>query len=192
MNLFERPHALPSSLATRRRPSHSVIVRFVVTAFLLLIIAHLLLSSEAGHRRRFTCAVCRLNRVDDSSKFTGTATRFQESTCSKWYPANIESSHDHVWVRSSTIAILNYYGQTIGIGDNDEVPGRVIWRLTPEQQVSVYKRFSDPMEAKALFTSLTAPDIVTNHRDFDALASLRNWMDSASSEPWQSDAELKR
>lgn len=166
-------------------------LKYSVAILLALVVGHFLLSGHAGNRRRHTCAVCRLERIDYMSKLTGTTSTYRESTCSKWYQGNIESSHNHVWVRASTIALLNFYGQTIGIGDNESVPGRVIWRLDPDEQLELYRHFHDPIAARALFVSFTDPDMLVNRRDFAVLGSLREWIDADYSGSWQLPGEAK-
>ena len=122
-----------------------------VTCLGIALLTHLFLIGHATNRRHYTCAICRLNRVDYTSVITGRVRNsFRESSCSKWYRDNIESDHEHIWVRSSTIGLVNFYGQTVGVGDNDETPGRVIWRLSPDQQIELYKHFDDPLQAKRL------------------------------------------
>jgi hypothetical protein len=94
-------------------------------------------------------------------------------------------------VRASTIALLNFYGQTIGVADNESVPGRVIWRIDPDQQIALYKHFRDPKDARALFVSLTDPEMLVNRRDFAVLRSLRAWIDADYSGPLQLPIESK-
>ncbi len=104
---------------------HHKILVFVILCLAIAVVGHLLLSSHAANRRRHTCSICRLNRVDYTSTITGRVrSTSSESSCSKWYSANVESDHDHIWVRSSSIGLVNFYGQTIGVGDNNETPGR--------------------------------------------------------------------
>lgn len=43
-----------------------------------------------------TCLICRLRRVDTTSA-QQTTTNYEENECSRWYAANVESHHKHVW-----------------------------------------------------------------------------------------------
>lgn len=165
----------------RRRRIAIVVGACLVTA----VLAHLFLSSDAANRYYFTCAICRLNRVEYTSTLTGfTHTTSNETSCSKWYRVNVEPNHSHMWIRSSTTGFINYYGETIGIADHDERPGRVIWRLSPDQQIELYRHFDDPMQAKSLFTNLAQPESMVDRGDFSILHSLRQWTDSGFQGQW--------
>lgn len=176
---------------TERPVSRATILQCVAVIVFVLIVCQILLGSYAGNRLRHTCAVCRLNRVDYTSRLLGTTkTTYDESDCSVWYQTNVEAEHGHIWVRSPTMALLDFYGQTIGVGDNEETPGRVIWRLSSKEQIDIYKHASDPMEARHLFESLAEPTSQTENKDFEILHSLREWIDSGFAGDWKSPVEL--
>lgn len=162
------------------------------TSLGIVFITHLFLSGHAANRLHQTCAICRLNRVDYTSTITGrTRSRVAETSCSAWYREKSEDQHDHVWVRSPTVGLVNFYGQTIGVSDNDETPGRAIWLLSPNQQIEIYEHFDGRLEAKALFTALAHPEAWDDRADFSIVYSLRQWADSGFQRSWQAPVELR-
>lgn len=184
--------SLPSA-EKRQVGNRNKALALLVACVIIIVVAHLLLSSHAVSRRYYTCATCRTSRIDYTSELTSrTHSVLTQSLCSKWYQANIESHHNHLWVRSSTVGLINYYGQTIGVSDNDEMPGRVIWKLSPDQQLELYKHFDDPLRAKTLFTGLAQPEALVDRNDFSVLNSLRQWADSGFQEQWHGPNALMK
>ncbi len=68
----------------------------IVAAVLGVILVLALGSYEAGTSLSHTCVLCRLGRVD-TTLFGLTHSTFYENECSRWYPANVELSHAHIW-----------------------------------------------------------------------------------------------
>jgi len=185
MNTGENISA-PSNAKSPRRPRYRRRwVEGVVVAGLLLLIAHLVLGSRAGYRQRHTCVVCRLERVDRNWRYWTTTSAYRKTACSQWYAANVEPAHRHVWAPNSSHVVFDFYGRAIGAGSNDERPGRAVWRLTPDEQIEVYRRLANPLEAKAIFLSLTDPAVMKDRQDFAIVASLRAWMESGFEGDWQ-------
>ncbi len=98
-----------------------------------------------------TCLICRLTRVDTTSA-QQTTTKYEENECSRWYAANVEPHHMHVWEDSTCTFVSNADGTPAFVGCN---PGRfAIWLLSPETQLAVYQHFKKPIDARDLFLSL--------------------------------------
>ncbi|MEZ6060390.1 MAG: hypothetical protein R3C19_08520 [Planctomycetaceae bacterium] len=171
--------------ALHQMPSRRKRLEYAIAAVTLVAIGHLLLGSYNGYRHRFTCVVCRLERADYRSRLRSSASTYNETSCSKWYQSHVEGSHDHVWSPSATMALVNFYGQTIGVGDNFDLPGRAVWKLTPDQQRSIYEHFSNPLDAQVLFVSLTDDAVMKDRTDYRIVDSLRAWMESGFAGSWR-------
>lgn len=166
-----------------------------IIAILLVLGIDMLMRGPAAYRQHFTCVICRLSRTEVKWKNDPTEITFHDNSCSKWYPAHVEPSHEHLWSKGATVATLNFYGQVIGVGDNFDHPGRAIKQLTPEEQIEIYKHFSDPLVAKHVFISLMDPDVMKhydNRGDYLITNSLKAWVDSGCSGPWKDPLEKKR
>jgi hypothetical protein len=113
-----------------------------------------LLGIPVYSRRPFTCAVCRADRVDVHCLGL-TWSNQEETDCSRWYRANVEHSHSHIWSKCG-------YCQRFGIpglgGGYSCFTGAPIAMLSRTLQVEIYQRFEDPLEAKRLFVRLGRGD----------------------------------
>ena len=138
-----------------------------------------------GVSARHTCVICRAQRADLIYFGKTWQSEYSETACTAWYRNNVEPAHKHVWVRSISVGIPNLYGQNIGIGTNHQRPGRAIWRLTPQEQISIYQHLPDPLEAKRLFISLAQPPATNGGNDLFILHNLRAWIDSGFNGSWQ-------
>jgi hypothetical protein len=122
-------------------------------------------------RRRHTCVVCRLERVDYQYGPVPIS-RYIETECALWYRSYVERSHKHVWEPHACKYLSNIFGIAPGWSCN---PGaHPICRLRASLQLEVYQHFRDPLEAKLLFLSIVDPEVV-NHRlgaDDDSLDQL--------------------
>ena len=161
------------------------ITDWAVVAVLLVILTAMLLGTPAWHRHRHTCVICRLERTDVTSPFGQTTSTFRETSCSKWYAAHVEATHEHIWAANPTMQSVNAYGVVGGAGDNEARPGRVIWRLTPDEQMELYKHFSQPLQAKRLFISLTTPKVMRGRGDMAILGALQAWRDAGFTGGWE-------
>ncbi len=173
----------------RKRWYELTATEWAVVAITFLILMVLLHDIPAWYRHRHTCVVCRLERTDVTSPFGGKSSVFRETACSDWYAANVEPNHEHVWSGHSAMVILNAYDQAVGAADNVERPGRAVWRLTPEEQVEIYRHFPDPLKAKDVFVSLTSPQVMQDRRDLSIADSLGEWIDSDFPGEWEPPAE---
>ena len=98
-----------------------------------------------------TCLICRLTRVDTTSA-KQTTTKYEENACNRWYAANVEPHHMHVWEVSTCTFGSNADGTPAFVACN---PGHfAIWQLSPETQLAVYQHVKNPIEARDLFVSL--------------------------------------
>jgi hypothetical protein len=153
--------------------------RWIFVVLTLVIAAVLVVPTvQARLRSHYTCALCRLDREDNAWQLFGTTSTFRENACSRWYPQHVEADHEHVWARGASVGIVNYFGQTIGVGDNFDRPGRLIWRLTHEEQIAVYQHFPDPEDAQDVFHTLLDPVVVESDQDRLLFDELKAWIES--------------
>lgn len=139
---------------------------------------------------RWTCALCRQMRVNDmyfDLKWRTWRTVESETACTQWYRDHVEPTHNHVWVHARATAMRNLNGTPFGVIDREPL-GRTIWQLSAEDQVSIYEHFTDPIEARDLFLSLTSPNSQTNNQDYVIMRSLQDWKDSGFQGPCPSAA----
>src|SRR5262249_42856571 len=109
-------------------------------------------SSEPGASLSYTCMLCRLGRVD-TTWFGLSRSSLFEIGCSRWYPANVEPGHTHIWERGTCETLLNWLAQPVGGAcRRGHYP---IHRLDPSTQKRVYEHFQDRQKAKELFGGLT-------------------------------------
>ena len=184
MNSTEENTSKSNDHSARRTWYHLSRIEYAIITVLLLLIGHMLLGSSAGYLHRHTCVICRLERVDYNWQYWANTSTYNKTKCCKWYQSHVEPTHEHVWSPNSAIVLFNFYGQAIGAGDNGGRPGRAIWRLTPDEQIKVYRHFPNPVDAKTLFVSLIDPAVMQDRQDFDIVNSVREWMDSQFSTKW--------
>ena len=123
----------------------SVIIALGVLA---LVIASCVRISRLSH----TCVACRLTRVD-ATCLGLTRSSCYPNECSQWYSDHVEPAHAHVWERGTCQYSSNLIGMPVSVGCR---PGHYPIRLLdPSTQMRVYQHFKDPLQAKALFESLT-------------------------------------
>lgn len=163
-------------------------VRFSLRQFFLFVAACALLSAVVpffitGYHDRWTCALCRSDRIDYVYLGRNWQTETRETSCSRWYQQNIEPNHDHIWVHGRASAIRDLYGNRYGAIDRDPA-GRTIWRLTPEDQLSLYQHIPNSADAKSVFTMLASPTTKTNNQDFEILNNLLAWKESDFTSSW--------
>ncbi len=166
------------------------ITEWAVVAVVLVVVTAMLAGTPAWHRHRHTCVICRMERTDLTSPLGQTTSTFRETSCSKWYPAHVEATHDHLWAANPTMQSVNAYGEVGGAGDNEQRPGRAIWRLTPEEQVEIYEHFSQPLQAKRLFISLLSLKVMHGRGDMAILGELRAWRDAGFDGDWDPNEEI--
>jgi hypothetical protein len=126
--------------------------------------------------RRSTCAACRLDHIERG--FLGFRwSKYEESDCSRWYAANVESGHPHIWARGAHCRRFGipgiYSGYACSIGEP-------IAGLAKSAQLRVYQRFRDPMKAKQIFVRLGNWDSETPR----LMTGLCEWADSGDPESW--------
>ncbi|MGC8639888.1 MAG: hypothetical protein ACP5XB_08450 [Isosphaeraceae bacterium] len=125
----------------------SVILTLLFSAFLVMALG----SVEAGSSLRYTCMLCRLGRVD-RTMFGFTRSTYHDNECSRWYAANVEPSHVHLWERGTCRRLLNAFGR--GVGFACRSGSYPIWLLPPSTQMEVYQHFPDRQKAKELLANL--------------------------------------
>jgi hypothetical protein len=111
--------------------------------------------------------------------------KYEETECTQWYRENIAPDHEHIWVSSSSETGRNIFGTVVWIADGDP---RALFRLSPSQQVEIYKHIGDPKASNRLFLT-EGHDKGTGDREdrrqISAVAhTLRNWAESGFAESW--------
>lgn len=149
--------------------------RKLIVAGAILAGVWLLCLPNAGPHR-FTCAACRLDRVDQSSLGFHWS-EYEESDCSRWYAANVERSHQHIWAGRGYCRRFGipwiYGGFACNVGDP-------IAGLSKSLQLRVYQRFRDQLKAKQLFVRLGNWDSGCSQ----LMNGLCEWASSDDAEPW--------
>jgi hypothetical protein len=164
-------------------------------AILVVVLIVLLAQIPAGityHRARYTCVICRANRLDYVYRRKPWTSEYMETACTLWYRENVEAAHTHVWSRSEASTSFNLYGQATGAFDNSDRPGRAIWRLTPDNQLALYKQAGDPLELRDLFVSLMDRKTMSKCHDLLIVESLRTWMAVGFEGPLPRVSQLER
>lgn len=158
---------------------------FAVCLIVLAVLA-IFLDSAAIRRQHNSCALCRLTRYDSS----GLGRRWsepEETACSKWYPDNIEREHEHAWARSPSTQLRTVFGTPRGIGDSDRPAGFL--KLTPDEQIEVYRHIPNVDEAQRLFLrmrdDMESGDPARHRRVQRTSAALRDWTSSGLRREWE-------
>jgi hypothetical protein len=113
-----------------------------------------LLGFPGCSRIPYTCAVCRMERVDRSC--LGLRWSHQNETdCSLWYSNNVERAHTHCWVEGTHCRRFGIPGLYGGYACRIGGP---ITGLSMTVQMQIYQHFKDPLEAKQLFIGLGRMD----------------------------------
>jgi hypothetical protein len=120
------------------------------------------LSSET--RTSQTCLICRLKRVETTAA-QKTTTTYEENECSRWYAANVEPHHDHVWENSTCVFVRLADGGTLNACSPGHYP---IWLLSPKTQLAVYQHFKNPTDARELFLGLADAKTYGDHLEEDS------------------------
>jgi len=136
-------------------------------------------------RQHNSCALCRLAR-DDYSRFGRHWSEFEETECSTWYAENVERYHDHAWARSPSMQLRTIFGTPTGASDSDRPAG--FMRLTPAEQIGVYRHVPSADDAKRLFLQMReemeSGDSSQYARVRSVSSILRGWVDSGFRRPW--------
>lgn len=127
-----------------------------------------------GYDDLWTCAICRTNRIHYVYGGYCWLTTFRESECTVWYRDHVEPEHSHVWVHARATAFKNLYGIRHGVMDRDPL-GRMVWRLTPQDQIDIYSHAATPQDGVKLVLALVAHDSQTNNRDYALFEALHSW-----------------
>lgn len=135
-----------------------------------------------GYQVSHTCALCRQVRTEYHSMGRTWRTTYRANDCTDFYATHIESKHQHVWVRAGTTVGKNLYGYVRWIADG-EPPGYVIWRISPEEYIEMYRRIDDPKESKRVFKRIAELDGNSGIHDREALWLLTAWRDSGFQKP---------
>lgn len=135
-----------------------------------------LLGFQFYYRRPYTCAVCRADKEDVHC--LGLKWSHQEETdCSRWYRANVEPSHAHVWLQCTYCRRFGIPGLWGGYGCT---VGGPITGLSRTVQTQIYQHFEDRFEAKRLFIRLGQLD----KEGYRMWNGLMRWVDEAYPGTW--------
>jgi hypothetical protein len=170
----------------RKQPLWQRVLTWFALAVLVLLMVNAVVTVPVGGRLRYTCVLCRLERVD-TWRFGREASRIEETVCSKWYREHVEAEHEHVWDRHTCSPHLNVLGRPVGVSCH--LRGHRIWLLRPEEQIGVYENLGDAEEAKALFLSLVDEEAIATHRDREIAWVLKEWVESGFDGLWQPPQE---
>ena len=122
---------------------------FGLLAFSLIALGLSYYAIEQRTQQRHICAFCRLERIDYGSTLHDPESETIENNCSRWYLREVEKTHEHIWVANSTIQLLDLQGNVIGAGESASRPGRMIWRLSPEEQIQIYQNSENDEQVKS-------------------------------------------
>ena len=125
---------------------------------------------------RYTCSACRAYKVQ--TKWLGMAwSREEETECSRWYRANVEASHDHLWEVYTHCRRLGWFGLS-GYGCTI---GGAITMLSETWQIELYQHFDNKLEAKALFAGMGR-----NSKEGSRIwTALQEWSDQGYPGSWR-------
>lgn len=129
--------------------------------------------------RRFTCAACRLDRVEYSFSVLKWSI-YHESECCRWYAENVEPTHSHVW---ASCARCESFGIPLVYGGVACYRGKPISQISKSVQVKVYEKFRDPIAAKRLCVSL-AKWSLENQRLMEGLEEWAVWGGPETWDEW--------
>ena len=190
-----KPETAPDKSSRKRWP----ISWWVLLAFSLLI----LLFFPFGHETWFKCAACSMSHSELRIVGILTSCSEEETECSKWYRANVESQHEHVWVRGpmgygKSIYGYIFYGSDIYSPDGYRMPmfmtqigsrvsGPLFFLGGDSSKLEMYKASPDPVLTRDLFLKLSSfkpPDTAEYKQQMEIFERLENWGNSGYKAPW--------
>ena len=156
----------------------------VVVSVIGAVLAVIVLGGPLYARRHHSCAICRLGRFD--YRCLGLRwSKYEETACTTWYRDNVAASHEHLWVSGSVDIERNIFGSVVSIADGDP---RALFRISPSQQIEIYKQIGDAKESQRLFRMLGRDNGKGDRQErrhiYDTAGALRDWAESAFAEPW--------
>lgn len=148
------------------------------------LVAFFVWHSPIGSSRTYTCAVCRLLRIDYNYLLGLTKTSDDCPTeCSEWYAQNVESEHEHDWAVSACSYKFNIFGSGLSVACRGYVSA--VWRLSPEDQLEVYKQFANPEDAQELFESLGSEEKNEVYINYEIVQKLQQWLEAGFPGSWE-------
>ncbi len=153
------------------------------------LVAFVVASSIRITRLGYTCAVCRLTRLD--AKGLGlTYSTYYPNACSQWYPKHVEPVHSHIWEAGTCQYTRTLMGTPLSVScSSGHYP---IQLLPPSTQMRAYQHFKNPLLAKALFESLTDEKTLNDRLDEDdedrgslTVTALIKWEAAAFPGTWE-------
>jgi hypothetical protein len=176
-DLFMRDPGLDEEASRSRKDARRSRGRKILGLALVALVGSYLLGFPGCSRRPYTCAVCRLDKVDHGCFGLRWSTR-EETDCSAWYRQNVERAHAHSWVECTHCRRFGVPGVWGGYGC---FVGGPITGLSRIVQIDIYQHFDDRLEAKRLFARLGRMDD-EGHRRWDALME---WVDAGYPGTWR-------
>lgn len=177
-----------TSETSRSQHAAEILVAIAIVVAVAAVAWYLVSSGQGGYEHRHTCLICRLDRIDTHRRGEAVASRYDGNACSEWYPLHVEPDHLHIWVANPSFVILNKRGEPMGAGDNENRPGRAVWRLSPGEQQALYQHAADADEVKKILLSFRDTNVMRDRRDFAIVESLRIWMEGGFCGEWQPPA----
>jgi hypothetical protein len=167
---FDEESDRPKPDAVRSRGRR--LLGFALLAFLGL----WLLGFPGCYHRPYTCAVCRMDRVDHH--LLGLRwSRLEETDCSRWYRENVEQSLVHAWVKGTCCQRIGIPGLFGGYGC---IIGGPLTGLSRTVQTTIYEHFENRLEAKRLFIRLGQ----TDDESYRTWKTLMGWVDEGYPGTW--------
>lgn len=173
--------------------------RLILLVFVVLI----LLFFPFAHETWFQCAACSMSHSELRIAGILVSSSEEETECSKWYRANVEPQHNHVWVRGPMGYGINIYGYII-YGSNlygpdgysmpmfmsqlsSRVSGPIFWLSSDYEKMEMYKASPDPILTRDLFLKLARyePHGTEEYKQqMELINRLKNWSESGCKDPW--------
>ena len=141
-----------------------------------------------GHETWFRCAVCSMPHSELRIAGILASSSEQETECSKWYRANVEPHHIHVWVRGPMAYGSTLYGLPIYMSQlSSRVSGPIFWLGSDRSKLVMYKKSPDPVLTRDLFLRLARykPHGTEEYkRQTELFQRIQDWMESGCEDPW--------
>ncbi len=170
--------------ATNTNKKRWPIRRLILFVFVLLI----LLFFPFAHETWFRCAICSTSHSELRILGILASSSEKEGECSKWYRANVEPHHDHVWVRSPMAYGYSLCGLPIYMSQSTLlVNGPIVWLSSDRLKIKMYEASPDPVLTRDLFLQLARYkpfDTEEYKHQMELINRLKHWSESGCQDPW--------
>jgi hypothetical protein len=165
----------------KRAPKVVKIAICVVAAMLIFTAAQ---GIEVGRESRWTCAFCRMGKVEKTWMFWN-RTRLEPTGFTRWFDRHLDLPHEHNWVSSSCTVTYNVWGLPWRVGCERGDP---MFLIDPEGEVAIFEILQRHGKAKAVAQALgrgtrrSRRPMVLALRELDAGSNFQAW--------WAKNGEL--